>query len=64
MCCKYVNIYSQRFAVPVLLDDWGPNGPHFKNPSQGVFYLLTTQACCEQDRAATYFRPMVHIVYM
>ena len=38
MCCKYV-LYLLATLCGDLLDDWGPNGPHFKNPSQGFFFI-------------------------
>ena len=42
LCCKYV-VYLQASHSAILLDDWGPKGPLFTNPSWG-FYPATTQA--------------------
>ena len=55
MCCKYV-LYLLATLRGILLDDWGPNGPHFKNPSLGFFLSRDDSSQVEQDCAAILFQ--------
>ena len=56
--CTYTSPNASR---PVLLDEWGPKGPLFKNPSRG-FLHIDDSSWLNKIASTIIFGPMVLIV--